>query len=240
MKAGIFTVTIEKVMDMGIQETRNFKLVFPAGTPFDFEAGQFVNVLVPESAQRKAVKRPYSIASPPHWKGFLDLCWKRVEGGIATNYLWTLKEGDPVQIQGPLGRFTLKQPLPKTIIFISTGTGIAPFRSMIHVLLDGGADCEIWNIFGNRYEVDILYREEFEKSAMEHKNFRNVFTVSRPRSADWKGETQYVQFLLKKHVPDPKDKHVYICGLTNMITEVQKTAHEMGFAKEQVFFEKYD
>ena len=46
--------------------------------------------------------------------------------------------------------------------------------------------------------------------------------------------------MLKKYIADPKDKHVYICGLTNMIQEVQKTALEMGFTKEQIFFEKYD
>ena len=238
MKAGIFTTTIEKIADMGVQETRHFKLNFDAGTPFDFEAGQFINVMIPPSGEHKLIKRPYSIASPPDWKGYLDLCWKRINGGIATNYLWTLKTGDKVEIQGPLGRFTLKQPSAKTIVFISTGTGIAPFRSMFHNMLNKGAGCEIWNIFGNRYEEDILYKEEFEELAAKHKNFHNVFTVSRPKT--WKGETQYVQFMLKKYMPDPKDKHIYICGLTNMINDVQKTAMEMGFTKDQIFFEKYD
>lgn len=238
MKAGIFTTTIEKIQDMGVQETRHFKLAFDPGTEFDFEAGQFLNILVPETSEHKALKRPYSIASPPIWKGFLDLCWKRVPGGIATNYLWTLKEGDKLQIQGPLGRFTPRQPLPKTIIFISTGTGIAPFRSMIHVLLRDNAPCDIWNIFGNRFEEDVLYKEEFEELARKHSNYKNVFTVSRPKT--WKGETQYVQHMLKKYIPDAKDKHIYICGLTSMINEVVAAATEMGFAKEQIFYEKYD
>ena len=238
MKAGIFTVSIEKIVDMGVQQTRHFKLAFAPGVDFDFEAGQFINIMVPETGEHKAIKRPYSIASPPDWKGFLDLCWKRIEGGIATNYLWGLKEGDNLQIQGPLGRFTVRQPLPKTIVYVSTGTGIAPFRSMIYNLLKKEAPCEIWNIFGNRFDEDILYKEEFEAWAKEHPNFHNVFTVSRPKT--WKGENQYVQFLLKKYIPDPRDKHVYICGLTNMINEVQKTALEMGFAKEQIIFEKYD
>lgn len=238
MKAGIFTTTIQEMRDLGIQETRHFRIAFDPGNIFDFDAGQFVNILVPETSEHKAVKRPYSIASPPAWKGVLDLCWKRIEGGIATNYLWTLHQGDNLIVQGPLGRFTVKQPLPQTIIFVSTGTGIAPFRSMIHTLLQNQTPCEIWNIFGNRYDEDILYREEFEALARDYKNFHNVFTVSRPKN--WKGETQYVQFMLKKYIPDPKDKHVYICGLTNMIQEVQKTALEMGFAKDQIFFEKYD
>jgi NAD(P)H-flavin reductase len=238
MKAGIFTTTIEKIVDMGVQETRHFKMVFDPGTVFDYDAGQFINIMIPETPEHKAIKRPYSIASAPIWKGYLDLCWKRVPGGIATNYLWTLKEGDKLQIQGPLGRFTVRQPLPSTIIYVSTGTGIAPFRSMIHVLLDQKAPVEIWNIFGNRFDEDILYKEEFEELARKHSNFHNVFTVSRPKA--WKGETQYVQHMLKKYIKDPKDKQVYICGLTNMINEVNAAALEMGFTKEQVFYEKYD
>ncbi len=238
MKAGIFTTTIEKVQDLGCQETRHFKLAFEPGTEFDFEAGQFLNIMVPETPEHKALKRPYSIASPPIWKGYVDLCWKRVKDGIATNYLWTLKQGDKFQIQGPLGRFTARKPLPKTIIFISTGTGIAPFRSMMHTLLQEGVSCDLWNIFGNRYEEDILYKEEFEELAAKHRNLRNVFTVSRPKT--WKGETQYVQHMLKKYIPDARDKHIYICGLTNMINEAVAAATEMGFAKDQIFFEKYD
>lgn len=238
MKAGIFTAKIEKIMDLGIQQTRHFKMGFAPGTEFDFEAGQFINILIPETSEHKALKRPYSIASPPIWKGFLDLCWKKVAGGTATSYLWTLKEGDPLQIQGPLGRFTLRTPLPKTIIFVSTGTGIAPFRSMMHVMLNQSMPVEIWNIFGNRYEEDILYHREFEDLAKRHSNLRNVFTVSRPKT--WKGETQYVQHMLKKYIPDAKDKHVYICGLTNMINEVVAVATGMGFTKEQIFYEKYD
>ena len=109
---------------------------------------------------------------------------------------------------------------------------------MIHTLLDQKVTCQIWNIFGNRYDEDILYKEEFEELARKYPNFHNVFTVSRPKT--WTGEKDYVQVMLKKYIQGPKDTHIYICGLTNMINEVQKTALEMGFTKEQIIFEKYD
>ena len=240
MRAGIFTTTIEKIANMGVQETRHFKLVFEPGTIFDFDAGQFVNVLVPETPERKAMKRAYSIASPPLWKGYLDLCIKLVPGGVGTTYLWTLKEGDKLTVQGPLGRFTPKNPLPKKIVYVSTGTGIAPFRSTIHTLLSQNADVEIWNIFGNRFVEDVLYQEEFEDLAAKHSNLKNIFTVSRPKPGQWNGETEYVQNMLKKYISGTADTQIYICGLTNMINEVNKTATEMGFVKEQIHFEKYD
>ena len=238
MKAGIFTTRIDKVLDLGVQETRHFKLVFEPGTVFDFEPGQFVNSMAPAPDQEKIIKRPYSIASPPYEKGYLDLVWKRIEGGFMTNYFWKLKEGDSLQIQGPLGRFGFKKPLAKRVVFVATGTGIAPFRSMIFQLLKDGTDRDVWLIFGNRYETDILYEDEWKDLASRHPNFYFVPTISRPKV--WSGETAYVQKILPKYIDSPRDTHLYICGLTNMITEVQKTAQEMGFAKDQILFEKYD
>jgi len=238
MKAGIFTTRLEKVIDMGVQETRHFKLVFEPGTVFDFDPGQFVNIIAQLPGREAPLKRPYSIDSPPYEKGYIDLVWKRVEGGLMTNHLWTFKEGGKLTVQGPLGRFGFKKPLPSRLVFVATGTGIAPFRSMIRQLFKDGTDREVWLIFGNRYETDILYDEEWKELAVKHSNFHYVSTISRPQH--WTGEKEYVQKLLPKYLKTPAGTHVYICGLTNMINEVQKTALEMGFTKEQILFEKYD
>jgi ferredoxin-NADP reductase len=237
MSAAIYNTTITKIIQQG-EETRHFQLDFEPGVDFTFKPGQFVNFIVPPIGEHKAVKRPYSIASPPSWKGFIEITWKRVQGGYVTNYLWTLHEGDQLQVQGPLGTFTLKEPAPKTLVFVSTGTGIAPFRAMIHEKLGKMPGHEIWNIFGNRYENEILYKSEFEKLAKENPHFHNVFTISRPKT--WTGENQYVQFMLKKYISNPAHKHLYICGLKNMIGEVLRMALEMGFERDQIFFEKYD
>ncbi|PIW64925.1 MAG: hypothetical protein COW12_04270 [Candidatus Omnitrophica bacterium CG12_big_fil_rev_8_21_14_0_65_45_16] len=237
MKAGIFTTTIEKIISQG-PELKRFKLAFAPGTEFDFDAGQFASIMIPSQEPGKVVKRAYSIASPPQWKGSIELCLKLVKDGFATNYMWGLKEGDSVQIQAPLGRFVPKQPLPKTLVYVSTGTGIAPFRAIYHDLLSKGTPVEIWNIFGNRYEDEIIYKEEFEELARKHSNFKNVFTVSRPKT--WTGEKEYVQFMLKKYIQNGQDKNLYICGLTNMINEVEKTALEIGFEKTHIHYEKYD
>lgn len=239
MRAGIFKTTIETVLDMGVQENRHFKLTFEPGTEFDFVPGQFVNAMAPSNEDpNKLIKRPYSIASAPYQKGYIDLVWKRIEGGFMTNYFWKLKQGDSLQIQGPLGRFTLKEPLPKRIAFVATGTGIAPFRSMIYHLFYQNTDREVWLLFGNRYDTDILYHEEWKALEKERPNFHYVPTVS--RTPGWGGEEVYVQKLLPKYLRTPQDTHVYICGLTKMINEVQETTLQMGFPKEQVFFEKYD
>lgn len=239
MKAGIFNTRIEKVINLGVQDTRHFKLTFEPGVHFDFDPGQFVNIIAQPPSSDKPIKRPYSIDSPPYEKGYIDLVWKRVEGGVMTNYLMTLKEGEKLTVQGPLGRFGLKkEPLPKRLAFVATGTGIAPFRSIIKQLFKEGTDRDVWLIFGNRYETDILYDEEWKDLAKEHSNFHYISTVSRPQK--WTGEKDYVQKLLPKYLRTSQDTHLYICGLTNMITEVQNAALQMGFPKERIIFEKYD
>ena len=238
MKAGIFETRIEKILNLGVQDTRHFKLVFEPGIVFDFEPGQFVNIIAQPPSCEKPVKRPYSIDSPPYEKGYIDLVWKRVEGGLMTNYLMTLKEGEKLTIQGPLGRFGLKKPAAQRLVFVATGTGIAPFRSIIQQLFKDGTDHEVWLLFGNRYETDILYEAEWQGLAAGQTNFHYLPTVS--RSQHWTGEKEYVQKLLAKTFRSADDTHLYICGLTNMIEEVQKTALEMGFAKDQIIFEKYD
>lgn len=237
MRAGIFTTTIEKDLHLGA-DLRHFRLALPKDVEFDFKAGQFASFVLDIPGEAKTVKRPYSIASPPHWKGTLDFIWKRVEGGLVTNHLWDLKEGDELKIQAPLGIFTCHEPLPEEILFISTGTGIAPFRSIIHDLLNKKASVKLVNIFGNRYENEIAYKEEFEQLEKDNSNFKNIFTVSRPQT--WTGEKDYVQEMLKKYYPSPKGRHIYICGLTKMINEVNQTALELGYQKDQIFFEKYD
>ncbi len=236
MKAKICSVLIDDVIDMGVQDTRHFKLVFGPNDDFDFEAGQFVNII--SAKEGKPIKRAYSIASPPIWKGWIELCWRKIHCGTLTPLLWNLKKGDRLQIQGPLGHYTIKPPIPKKLIFVSTGTGIAPFRSMIHTLLHQGAHTEILNIFGNRYAEDILYRDEFETLEKKHPRLKNIFVVSRP--INWNGETGYVQASLKKHVRSAHDSHLFICGLSAMIQEVVEAAKAIGFTKEQIHFEKYD
>jgi NAD(P)H-flavin reductase len=94
------------------------------------------------------------------------------------------------------------------------------------------------NIFGNRYEQDILYKEEFEKLAEENPSVTNIFTVSRP--VKWDGETEYVQHVLKKYCEYDTNTEIHICGLSAMIAEVETIATEMGFSKNQIIYEKYD
>lgn len=187
----------------------------------------------------KPVRRAYSIASPPRENDRLELVIKLVQGGVVTNWFWTLKEGDAVRVHAPFGKFVLPEKVDFDILFVAVGTGIAPFRSMILEMLPAGFKGKITLLFGTRYDDRIPYHEEFTDLARKHPNFTYIPTISRP-GPGWKGETGYVQTKVEKFFSDPAGKRIYICGLNEMIQAVQEAALRLGYAKEQVHYEKYD
>ena len=158
-----------------------------------------------------------------------------------SNYLCDLDEGAEIALQGPFGDFTLRPPAGDTV-FIATGTGIAPFRSMLHWLLakrerHGGHD--FWLLFGARREGDIYYREEFERLAAEHGNFHFLPTLSRAE-ADWKGLRGYVQVHICEIVGARHDLRAYICGLDRMVKANRELLKSLGWDRTAIRYEKYD
>ena len=217
----------------------HFEFEVPGIENFAFTPGQFVSVVDREDG--KEVTHAYSIASPRGGNRF-SLCLNRVEDGVVSPWLFGLQPGDEIDMHGPLGCFTLRNPRDRAV-FVATGTGIAPFRSM---LLDHlpRSQAEITLLFGVREEERLLYRQEFEKLADEYKNFRFLPTITRP-TATWKGRTGRVQQHLDEAlaIRSPEESgslDIYICGLKDMVDDVRKQLKRRGFDHTQIIYEKYD
>jgi ferredoxin-NADP reductase len=222
-----------------IQETPTvylLRLQRTDGKPLEFIAGQWVLARVEKDGGD--VRRAYSVASPPHVKDHFELCIKRVEGGEMSPILTSMKEGEIFDCAGPYGKFVLVNPLETDVYFIATGTGIAPFRSMIDTIFHNGTDVNVHLFFGVRNEEQIIYGDHFSKLAEEHDNFEYVVTLSRP-SPEWKGEKGYVQSLVKKYISGYYGEEVYICGIPEMVDEVKGMFLSMGCPKEKVHTEKW-
>jgi ferredoxin-NADP reductase len=217
----------------------HFEFEVPGRETFQFTPGQFVSVI--ERVDGKEITRAYSIASPRDGNHF-ELCLNRVEDGIVSPYLFDLKPGDEVEMGEPLGYFTLRHP-GRRAVFVATGTGIAPFRSM---LLDHLPKTQprITLLFGVRYERGLLYRAEFERLEREYRSFRFIPTITRPDSA-WAGKTGRVQAHLDEALAvqsyeDQSTIDVYICGLKEMVDDVRAELKRRGFDRKQMIYEKYD
>ena len=207
---------------------------------FGFVSGQWLSFkqVKPDGEE---LTRAYSIASPPGEDPRFALCLNRVQDGFMSNFLCDMREGAEIPCQGPFGDFILRPPLRDTI-FIATGTGIAPFRSMLHWLLEDSSrhqDHQLWLLFGSRYEKDIYYHDEFLRLAAEHANFHYLPTLSRG-SPEWKGLRGYVQEHVLGIVQGRANVRAYICGLEKMIKANRDLLKSLGCDRKSILYEKYD
>jgi ferredoxin-NADP reductase len=220
--------------------TKHLDFQVGAVTHFGFVPGQWLSVKT-TTPDGEEMTRAYSIASPPAENGRVAFCLNRVEDGFMSNHLCDLEEGATITFQGPFGDFILRPPLRDTV-FIATGTGIAPFRSMLHWLLaeqDRYQDKRFWLLFGARRAEDLYYREEFEQLAAQHDNFRFLPTLSRAGD-DWKGLRGYVQQHLGEIAGMRTDMHAYICGLDKMVKANRELLKSLGWDRTSIRYEKYD
>jgi len=207
---------------------------------FGFVPGQWLS-LKHTRPDGEELTRAYSIASPPAENRRFALCLNRVQEGFMSNFLCDMKEGDEISCQGPFGDFILRPPMRDTI-FIATGTGIAPFRSMLHWLLTEPSRHEgkqLYLLFGSRTERDIYYHQEFLDLARQHENFHYLPTLSRG-SSEWKGLRGYVQEHVPEIVAGRTDMHAYVCGLDKMIKANRELLKLQGWDRKSIRYEKYD
>jgi ferredoxin-NADP reductase len=220
--------------------TKHLEFEMKAVPRFGFVAGQWMSFKTTKP-DGEELTRAYSIASPPGEDNRFALCLNRVQDGFMSNFVCDMKEGDEIACQGPFGDFILRPPMRDTI-FTATGTGIAPFRSMLHWLLPEESrhqGKQLWLIFGNRTEKDIYYHDEFLSLAAAHANFHYLPTLSRG-DATWPGLRGYVQ----EHVPaitqGRTDMHAYICGLDKMVKANRELLKSLGWERKSILYEKYD
>jgi ferredoxin-NADP reductase len=220
--------------------TKHIELEVNGVTGFGFVPGQWLSVKA-NTPDGEEMTRAYSIASPPSQNGHVAFCLNRVQDGFMSNYLCSLDAGAEIAFQGPFGNFILHPPV-RDAVFIATGTGIAPFRSMLHWLLarsERHQGHQFWLLFGARRERDIYYREEFEHLATKHANFHFLPTLSRGET-EWKGLRGYVQEHLAEIVGTRTDLHAYICGLDKMVKANRELLKSLGWDRTSIRYEKYD
>lgn len=235
-----YDTTVVRIEDMA-PDTKRFWLKAPDGEKIDFKAGQFVTMDLPVSEKRLQRWRSYSIANAPDASNELEFCIVHLDGGVATQYLFEKVEvGSTIRFKGPDGAFFLKEPVEKDLVFVCTGTGVAPFRSMILDLIrQEKPHQKLHLIFGTRYESGILYRDEFEALARAHPEFRYDVVLS--REASWTGYKGHVHQVYQELYPTPRpDVDFYLCGWSSMIDEaVARLMLELGYDKSQIHYELY-
>ena len=228
-----------------IDETPVVKRFFfqvPHVEKFEFHAGQFVMLDLPIPS--KITTRAYSIACAPPEDNIIELIIVLKEDGLGTPYLFNeVGVGSEVLISAPIGKFVRPRPesFSNDVCFICTGTGIAPFRSMIHDIKKHNVEyANMHLIFGARKPDDILYHKEMIILEEEMKNFKFIPVLSRAAEYSWQGKNGYVHDIYLDLYKEKQPAIFYICGWKNMIMEAKKNLLELGYSKDQIRFELYD
>ena len=216
------------------------------GEPVAFEAGQYMTIGVLVGG--RMVQRPYSVASSPRTaaQGY-ELYLRLVEGGQFTPLMWDLPIGHRMRLIGPKGKFTLQPEDDRTHVFISSGTGNAPFVSMIRTMIIDGVPRRALFLNGVSYQDELGYRALVEgwqgSGAFPVSYIPTVSRVADPRNAGWTGRTGRVEAILEDVCREfeltPDNAIAYLCGNPDMILNADATFQELGFAEESVRKELY-
>lgn len=220
-----FEATVDRVRDLthDVREL-HFRLLKP--TVINFKAGQFISFDVTPRGAALAVIRPYSIASPPSESQSITIVLNRVPDGVGSTYLFSLKEGDTAVFQGPMGSFYQRDD-SRDLLFVATGTGIAPIRSMVLDLTVRRYPGTLTLYWGLRTERDLYYQVEWKALMARYPNVSVEIALSRP-TVGWQGYTGRVTGLVEERITSVKNRAVYLCGNHAMISDVTRIINKKG------------
>lgn len=212
------------------------------GPPLEYRAGQSMDLIVPRP-HGLAMRRAYSVASAPDHagQGRLDFAVTRVEGGPTSMALHAMESGAMIEAVGPNRGWLARRPdeRERPTLLVATGSGLAPFRAVLQDELARGSGPPIALLFGCRTQADILWRDELERWAAEFPRFSLTVTLSRPDPA-WQGATGWVQHHLSTVMHDIKPELFLLCGLSPMITAVERDLVAAGVAASAMRTEAFD
>ena len=178
------------------------------------------------------------IATPP------PALWGQVPPGIASSYIFNLKEGDKVTISGPFGDFFVKD-TDREMVYLGGGAGMAPMRSHLFDLLETQkSKRKITFFYGARSAKEMFYHDDFLRLQKEHPNFKYIVGLSEPMPEDnWDGPTGFIHNIandlyLKDH-EDPSDIEYYMCGPPMMIDACDKLLYDLGVERDMIAYDSF-
>lgn len=214
---------IEKLTDDVIKVV----LRIPPNSNFNFNSGQYVNLT------KGNLTRSYSVANSSSHQNQLEFFIKKYSNGLMSKYFFKeAKINDLLRLEGPLGTFFIRESNLKNIIFLATGTGVAPIKSILEELDKSHEQYQnknLWLVVGARYQEDLFWEPNFKNL-----NIKYIPTLSR-QDSDWNGAKGYVQDIVLKEKINLENTQVYACGSNDMINSAKDLFFKNNL-KENNFF----
>lgn len=223
--SGVSQLNIRK-LPCRVQEMRRvahdvivLKLKLPANERLQFMAGQYLDILMKDGKRRS-----YSMGNPPHDDEHIELHVRNMPNGAFTEFVFNkMKEKDILRFEGPLGTFFLREDSDKPIIFVASGTGFAPIKSIIEHAFHAGIARQMVLYWGGRRPADIYMGELAGNWQRDHDNFTFIPVISDAMPEDaWQGRTGLVHRAVMEDFPDMSGYQIYACGAPVMVEAAHK------------------
>jgi NAD(P)H-flavin reductase/ferredoxin len=210
-------------------------LKLPEGARLPFRAGQYFNVVLEDGA-----RRAFSFATAPDDRDTIEMHVRLVPGGRFTTHVFeAMKLGDRLTIEGPYGRFYLRESA-RPLIFVAGATGFAPVKSMLEHAFGVGLQRRMLLYWGARHRRDLYMAELVEQWAREHSNFSFVPVLSEALPEDgWSGRAGLVHEAILRDFPDLAGFDVYTCGSVKMVESARPAFIAQGLAEEACFADAF-
>ncbi len=214
-------------------DTRTFRFDLPADATLDMLPGDYLYIHATISG--KSVKRPYTPSSMPGAMGYFDLTVKRYENGVISKYLHDQKAGDRVLMSGPKQGGHWVDGMAKKVGFVAGGTGITPMISIIRWILAQSLDAELFLVFANKTEADIIFREEWEQHLRKHQTFPCYHVLEHPPAGWVQGVGRITEEVLRQHLPPPGPETVlFLCGPMPMVNPLEASLNRLGYSEQSI------
>ncbi len=200
----------------------------------NFIPGQYCLV----SIQNKNESKPFTFTNPPTKDNIIELTIKEI--GKFTGSLFSLKTGDKLNIEGPMGEsLNFDESIKENVVFLAGGSGITPFISTIRYIILKNMKNNVTLIFSNRTKQDIIYKKELEE-IKNKENIKVIHTLTNETPDNWDGEKGRInKEMIEKHVNSPREKLWYICGPPKMVQNMKELLNSIGIPKDQIKWEDW-
>ena len=204
-----------------------------------YAAGQYIDILLADGKRRS-----YSIATAPAPEGpmmDIDLHIRHLPGGLFTERVFgSLKAGEMLRFEGPLGTFYLREDSDRPIILLASGTGFAPIKAIIEHALRRNIDRPIRLYWGGRVRRDIYGFDLAQSWANSHERFEFVPVLSEAAAEDaWQGRTGFVHRAVMEDFPDLSCFDVYACGNPAMVEAARADFAGLGLQADHFYADAF-
>jgi CDP-4-dehydro-6-deoxyglucose reductase len=210
-------------------------LKLPANEHLQFLAGQYIDILI-----KGGKARSFSLANAPHDDELLQLHIRNIPDGEFTKHVFNnMKERDILRFKGPLGSFFLREESDKPIIFVASGTGFAPIKSIIEHALHVGIKRSMHLYWGTLKLSDLYMIDKAKEWETRGIKFTPVLSDALP-SDEWQGRTGFVHEAVLADYPDLSGYQVYACGAPVVVTSAHRDFTTLrGLPNEEFFSDAF-